>query len=67
MTTPIKSWLDNAILQSVAESYLELLPDFGGDRSLEVVLTKGVNHPILNPDGQGATRLTRTKKGDRFI
>lgn len=25
MTTPIRSWLDNAILQSVAESYLNLI------------------------------------------
>ena len=60
MSTLVKTWLDNAILQSVAESYLDLLPGFGTKNlSLDVVLSKGVNHPELNPNGKGATALTQ--------
>lgn len=61
MSTSIKTWLDNAILQSVAESYLDLIPEFGGVLSLDTVLSNGVNHPVLNPNGQGATALTQTQ------
>ena len=57
MTTQIRAWLDNAILQSVAESYLDLRDSLG----IQDVLLQGVNHPILNRDGQGATRLTKTQ------
>ncbi|MDD2893431.1 MAG: calcium-binding protein [Halothiobacillaceae bacterium] len=62
MSTPVKSWLDNAILQSVAESYLELYSQFGGRHTdLAELLRAGVNHLEKNPDGQGATRLTDTQ------
>jgi len=60
MTTQIRSWLDNAILQSVAESYIDQInakPGF----TLDYILSQGVNHPDLNANGQGATRLTTTQ------
>lgn len=60
MTTQIRSWLDNAVLQSVAESYLQLI-DTNPDLTVDVILKQGVNHPILNQNGQGATRLTDTQ------
>jgi uncharacterized delta-60 repeat protein len=74
MTLSIKQLLDHAILQSVAESYLdrwtgwsssddpgsEAVP--GGQRfSLEDILKFGANHPEYNPDGDGATRLTQVQ------
>lgn len=58
MTTQIRAWLDNAVLQSVAESYLDMIPQFGGSRSIDEVLAAGVNNLEKNPDGKGATRLT---------
>jgi hypothetical protein len=61
MSTQVRQWLDNAILQSVAESYLNLWTDLGGPLSLEKILQQGVNHPILNESGTGATRLTDTQ------
>ncbi|MDO9014572.1 MAG: hypothetical protein Q7U84_07330 [Polynucleobacter sp.] len=62
MTIQIRPWLDNAILQSVAESYLDRSDLFvGGPYSLDFVLGQGVNHPDLNRAGAGATRLTTTQ------
>ena len=60
MTTQIRTWLDNAILQSVAESYIDQInakPGF----TLDYILSQGVNHPDLNANGTGATRLTTTQ------
>jgi len=70
MTTSIRPWLDNAILQSVAESYLHLwnanpnrvlLTPGETFHPLADILSSGVNHPDLNAAGTGATRLTTTQ------
>jgi hypothetical protein len=65
-----RNLLDFALLQSVAESYLHLLPGKSyshlgtGERthSLAEILSSGNNHPDLNPTGTGATRLTPTQQ-----
>jgi len=61
MTTQVRAWLDNSILQPVAESYLDKSIERGGTFALDVVLKQGVNHPELNLNGEGATRLTKTQ------
>ncbi len=65
MTTLVRQWLDFALLQSAAETYLDKA-DFTDETSIQTALTTGNNHPeLLNPQQSpdaailpGKTRFT---------
>lgn len=49
MTTSVRQWLDFALLQSAAESYLDKL-DLTSDSDIQLRLQTGNNRPeMLNP------------------
>lgn len=70
--TNFRQLLDLAILQTVAESYLQQWAEFGGSRSMFEVVFAGSNNlesPELpaNPDAWGgATGLTAARACSRF-
>ncbi|MBP9154349.1 MAG: hypothetical protein KBF48_05370, partial [Xanthomonadales bacterium] len=77
MTTTARNYLDMALLQTVAESYLHLeagqrwsfLPPGQEAVELAVILRQGSNHPNRNAGGDGATGLTDTQQdyfGDNY-
>jgi len=60
---PIRTWLDFALLQSVAESYLDGINiDQQNDEEIKTLiqqrLSLGNNHYLKNPDGDGRTKMT---------
>lgn len=67
MTTTVRAWLDNALLQSAAESYLDTIKDFTETDQIQTALKAGANHPELigktanDPLLPGATRFTDTQ------
>lgn len=73
MTTTVRTWLDFALLQSAAETYLENI-DLGNKAFIREHLRIGNNDPIKlelpahSPLLPGATRFTdtqRVKEGQR--
>lgn len=47
MTTPVRQWLDYALLQSAAETYLDQADSFTNEVRIREILTTGNNHPDL--------------------
>jgi hypothetical protein len=64
--TAIRTWLDNALIQSAAECYLDVIgpDDYGNKELIKRALMLGVNdrHEIFStPSLPGATRFTETQ------